>query len=143
MLIEFFAVREGALLPTKATIAAAGYDLAAHGEYYIAPGKTVIVWTGLRLAKQPFSVDMAIRPRSSLYKTGLIIPNAPGTLDGDYTGEIGILVSNVLSPTTVTVHHGQRLAQLVLTKPVFAELAFAEQVDSTADERGGFGSTGV
>lgn len=147
--VRFARLHDGAVLPIRATDRAVGYDLAIVGEHRMLAGETRLLPTGLALAAPlPEGCDLQIRPRSSLFiKHGLIIPNSPGTIDPDYTGEIKILVhrpyTNWLQSDGVPLHlnHGTRLAQLVFAAfhtpvPMFGEM-------EERAERGGFGHTGV
>ena len=135
---------EGLDLPTYQTTGAAGLDLVAA----LAPGHTLVlepgardlVPTGLALAL-PEGYEAQVRPRSGLaLRHGVTVLNAPGTVDSDYRGEVGvILVNHGTEPFAIT--RGTRIAQLVLT-PV-ARLAWVEGgLDDTARGAGGFGSTG-
>lgn len=135
-------------LPDYHTDGAAGADLRAnlppesraHG-LSIDPMARVLVPTGLRMAI-PEGHEVQVRPRSGLaLKHGVTLVNAPGTIDCDYRGEVGVIIINLGSePYTIT--HGERIAQIVVA-PVLRAM-FAEVVDLDETERGsgGFGSTG-
>lgn len=130
-------------LPEYATEGSAGLDLRANIEAAIVLQslERIIVPTGLYI-ELPIGYEAQIRPRSgTAYKKGLSIPNAPGTIDSDYRGEIGIIIVN-LSPEAVTIEPGERIAQMVIAK---YERIVWEEVDSLSDTdrgTGGFGSTG-
>ena len=130
-------------LPAAATAGAAGLDLLAalEAELSIAPGTRALVPTGVAIALPP-GFEAQVRPRSGLaLKHGVTVLNAPGTVDSDYRGEIGVvLVNHGAEPFTVT--RGMRIAQLVVapvTRVVWSE---SETLDDTARGAGGFGSTG-
>lgn len=135
-----------ARLPARATEGAFGYDLATVEEERIGPRETCVLPCGFQLAADlprtgVKGLAMLILPRSSLpLKHGLILPNAPGLIDADYAGPIGIIVHNLRDAECVLAA-GTRIAQAV-----FAELRFpALRETDTADAsrtRGGFGSTG-
>lgn len=136
-------------LPAYATEGAAGMDLQANlppprrGEgLRLAPGERALVPTGLALEIPP-GFEIQLRPRSGLaLKEGLTLLNAPGTIDCDYRGEIGVVVINHgLDP--VVIGHGARVAQMVLAPVVRAVWREAASVAATARGDGGFGSTGV
>lgn len=130
-------------LPAYATDGSAGLDLlaAVAAPVTIEPLARALIPTGIAIAL-PSDYELQIRPRSGLaLKHGISIPNSPGTIDSDYRGEIQIIVLNAgAEPFTIT--RGMRIAQAVLA-PV-ARLLWAEtdDLDSTAREAGGFGSTG-
>lgn len=108
----------------------------------LGPGQTVLVPTGLAIAIQP-GFECQVRTRSGLaLKNGIVVANSPGTIDSGYRGEIGVILHNT-SNVDFTIHHGDRIAQLVFA-PV-AEAAFFEQSELPDSKRGtgGFGSTGV
>jgi dUTP pyrophosphatase len=137
-------------LPAYATAGAAGADLRAclpagarAAGLTLDPGVRAAVPTGLILAI-PEGWEGQIRPRSGLaLRTGLILPNAPGTIDADFRGEVVVLLWNA-GAEPVTVAHGERIAQLVLA-PV-GRAGFVEgdegEVGTTARGTGGLGSTG-
>ena len=136
-------------LPGYATGGAAGMDVCAclapearAGGVTLAPGARALVPTGLVLAI-PEGYEVQVRPRSGLaLRHGITLLNAPGTIDSDYRGEVGVILAN-LGAEPFTVEHGMRVAQLVLA-PV-ARIAWDERGvlgDSTRGA-GGFGSTGT
>jgi dUTP pyrophosphatase len=90
----------------------------------------------------PAGYELQIRPRSGLAsKHGITIPNAPGTVDSDYRGEMIVALIN-LGQQPFTIEHGMRIAQMVLAPVCRARLEIAENLDETARGTGGFGSTG-
>lgn len=133
-------------LPSYQTAGAAGADLAADlsqtGEITLTPGQTVLVPTGLRL-QIPDGWEIQIRPRSGLaLKHGITLPNSPGTIDSDYRGPLGVILTN-LGIKPFTIRHGDRIAQMVLAPVWQAHFTLTETLDQTARGDGGFGSTGV
>jgi deoxyuridine 5'-triphosphate nucleotidohydrolase len=130
-------------LPGYATDGAAGMDLvAAVAEpVVIAPGQRVLIPTGLAIAL-PAGYELQVRPRSGLaLRHGIVLPNSPGTIDEDYRGEIQVIVLNTGSEP-FTVERGARIAQAVLAPVVRAAWHEVADLDSTARNAGGFGSTG-
>ena len=133
-------------LPSYQTADAAGADIRAclgMGEKVtIRPGERLAVPTGLSF-EIPEGHEIQVRPRSGLsLKTGLMVVNAPGTIDSDYRGEIKVILGNLGTGDEV-ISHGDRLAQIVLAPVLKAN--FIEESELTESERGsgGFGSTGV
>jgi deoxyuridine 5'-triphosphate nucleotidohydrolase len=130
-------------LPAYATDGAAGMDLlAAVAEpVVIASGQRVLIPTGLAIALPP-GYELQVRPRSGLaLRNGIILPNSPGTIDEDYRGEIQVIVLNTGSEPFV-VERGTRIAQAVLAPVVRAAWREVADLDVTARNEGGFGSTG-
>lgn len=134
---------EGLKLPAYATAGAAGMDLlAAVAEAItLAPGARVLVPTGLAIALPP-GHELQIRPRSGLaLKHGILLPNAPGTIDEDYRGELQVIVMNGGSEPFL-IERGMRIAQAVLAPVLRAEWNEVATLDDTDRGAGGFGSTG-
>ena len=134
---------EGLELPAYATSGAAGCDLkAAVGEpTTILPGERALVPTGIAIAV-PEGYEGQVRMRSGLaLKQGLILPNAPGTIDSDYRGEIRVIVANI-GREPVTISRGDRIAQLVLAPVERARLERVDNLPQSNRGAGGFGSTG-
>ncbi|MFT8674296.1 MAG: dUTP diphosphatase [Acetobacter sp.] len=131
-------------LPSYATQGAAGMDLLAaiDAPLVLEPGARALVPTGLRIAL-PAGYELQVRPRSGLaLKHGIVLPNAPGTIDEDYRGELGIIIMNAGAEPFV-IERGMRVAQGVLA-PVFrATWEECDTLDDTARGAGGFGSTGT
>ena len=131
-------------LPHYETIASAGMDLRANIEEAITlkPLDRTIVKTGLFI-ELPIGFEAQVRPRSGLAaKKGITVLNAPGTVDADYRGEIGVILVN-LSNEAFTIQNGERIAQLVIAKHERAEWIEVETLSETSRGEGGFGSTGV
>jgi dUTP pyrophosphatase len=100
-----------------------------------------ILPTGLRI-EIPAGYEVQIRPRSGLAaKFGLTIPNAPGTIDSDYRGPLGVIMAN-LGADPYTIRHGDRIAQMVVAPVVQARFAVVQTLGETARGTRGFGSTG-
>ena len=134
---------EGLDLPAYATEGSAGCDLraAVSTALVIAPGGRTLVPTGLAVAI-PEGFEGQVRMRSGLaLKMGLILPNAPGTIDSDYRGELCVLVANI-GAEPVEITRGDRIAQLVVAPVARARLERVEELPATKRHTGGFGSTG-
>lgn len=129
-------------LPTRQTAHAAGYDVAsAEPDFVLALGERRLVGTGLTF-EIPEGWEMQVRPRSGLaLKHGITLPNAPGTIDADYRGELRVILQNG-GAEPVTIKRGERIAQLVFARHESPALIEAESVSETARGAGGFGSTG-
>jgi dUTP pyrophosphatase len=132
-------------LPAYQTADAAGLDLVAavpaDAPVTLAPGARALVPTGLALALPP-GFEAQIRPRSGLaLKHGVTLLNSPGTIDADYRGEVGIIVIN-LGAEPFVIRRGERIAQMVVAPVVQVALVLADELDATARNAGGFGSTG-
>ncbi len=131
-------------LPHYETIASAGMDLRASitESRILKPLERTIVGTGLFI-ELPVGIEAQVRPRSGLAaKKGITVLNAPGTVDADYRGEIGVILVN-LSNEEFTINNGERIAQLVIAKHERAEWEQVEILSDTDRGSGGFGSTGV
>jgi len=131
-------------LPHYATEHSAGMDLRANLDVSItlAPGERKLIPTGLFL-ELPEGTEAQVRPRSGLaFKHGVTVLNAPGTIDADYRGEVGVLLINH-GQEPFEVKDGERIAQLVIAR--YVRVAFEEVVDLASSERGagGFGHTGT
>ena len=131
-------------LPQYATPQSAGLDLRANLEESITlkPLERRLIPTGLQVAL-PEGFEAQVRPRSGLaYKNGVTVLNAPGTIDADYRGDIGVILIN-MSNEDFVVDNGERIAQLVITKYNQAEWNLVTELSETDRGEGGFGSTGV
>jgi dUTP pyrophosphatase len=144
VVVEIKYLREGAVTPAYMTEHAAGMDLFAAIEdpLRLAPGQRALVPTGIALAL-PVGFEAQVRPRSGLaLKKGITLVNAPGTIDADYRGEIGVIVINH-GAEEVSIHSGDRIAQLVVAPVCRAVLRQVEELDETVRADGGFGHTGA
>ncbi|WBU90736.1 dUTP diphosphatase [Cellulophaga omnivescoria] len=130
--------------PSYETLASAGMDLRANiiEPITLKPLQRAIIKTGLFI-ELPVGYEAQVRPRSGLAaKKGVTVLNAPGTVDADYRGEIGVILVN-LSEEDFTVENGERIAQLVIAKHERAEWIEVTELSETARGEGGFGSTGT
>jgi dUTP pyrophosphatase len=129
--------------PARQTERSAGYDVCAANvePIVLAPGARAAVPTGLVMAI-PAGYEVQVRPRSGLaLKHGIIVPNAPGTIDSDYRGELKVILMN-LGQGPFEVRAGDRIAQLVVARSLAAEWKEVDELDETARADGGFGHTG-
>jgi dUTP pyrophosphatase len=136
---------EGLALPAYQSSHAAGLDLLAavpeDSPVILSPGQHALVPTGLTIAL-PSGYEAQVRPRSGLAsKHGVTVLNAPGTVDADYRGEIGVLLINH-GDTPFSIRRGERIAQMVIASVVRVELVPAVELSTTRRGSGGFGSTG-
>jgi dUTP pyrophosphatase len=136
---------EGLALPAYQSAHAAGLDLLAavpeDSPLTLAPGQHALVPTGLLIALPP-GYEAQVRPRSGLAaKHGVTVLNAPGTVDADYRGEIGVLLINHGS-APFAIRRGERIAQMVIAPVTRVELVAAATLSATERGSGGFGSTG-
>jgi dUTP pyrophosphatase len=130
-------------LPAPATEGSAGLDLRAAVDepLELRPGARALVPTGLKVAI-PSGYEGQVRPRSGLaWRQGVGLPNAPGTIDSDYRGELKVILMN-WSDAVVRISRGDRIAQLVISPVVRATLEPVDELDGTTRESGGFGHTG-
>lgn len=139
-------LREGAVLPRAQTEHAAGLDLSACPEDGLAitlePGDIALIPCGFRMAI-PHGYEAQVRPRSGLAtKYGISMPNAPGTVDSDYRGEMMVPLIN-LGREAFVVEPQMRIAQMVIAPVMRASIVETDELDETSRGGGGFGSTGV
>ncbi|MDP4606486.1 MAG: dUTP diphosphatase [Flavobacteriaceae bacterium] len=131
-------------LPQYETQASAGVDLRAYlpQPIVLKPMERVLIPTGLYL-ELPLGVEAQVRSRSGLaLKKGIAVLNAPGTVDADYRGEVGVILIN-LSTEDFPIQDGDRIAQLVLARHERASWQLVEELSSSDRGTGGFGSTGI
>ncbi len=131
-------------LPHYETKSSAGMDLRANidSEIILKPMERCLVKTGLFIAL-PTGYEAQVRPRSGLaLKKGITVLNAPGTIDADYRGEIGVILIN-LSNEDFIINDGDRIAQMVIAKYKQANWIEVQVLNDTKRGKGGFGSTGV
>lgn len=134
----------GLELPDYATAAAAGADLLAaiDQDIELGPLERRIVPTGISIAL-PVGFEAQVRPRSGLAaRNGVTVANAPGTIDADYRGEVGVILIN-LGKEPFRITRGMRIAQLVVARHARAVWREVSELGRTARGAGGFGSTGV
>jgi dUTP pyrophosphatase len=133
--------------PAKQSEFAAGYDIKADEDTVIKPGEWKLIHTNLYSYGDSETERIDIRPRSGLaYKNGITVLNSPGTIDADYSGEIGVLLINH-GQEVFEVKKGNRIAQMIIHS---SDIRFFESLDPEAarlennpKRRGGFGHTGV
>lgn len=134
-------VAPGGSLPEYATTGAAGADVRCLEGFTLEPGARLLAPTGLRVAV-PEGYELQVRPRSGLaFKHGITMANAPGTIDSDYRGEVGVILINH-GAEAVTFAAGDRIGQLVLAPVCRIAWVAVERLDDSARGEGGFGSTG-
>ena len=142
--VRFKRLRAGAQVPAYQTEHAAGLDLHAclEAPVTLAPGDIAMVPCGFAMAI-PHGFEGSVRPRSGLAtKHGISMPNAPGTVDSDYRGEMMVPLVN-LGRAAFTVEHGMRIAQMVIAPVARATVREVTELDGTERGAGGFGSTGT
>ncbi|OON86920.1 dUTP diphosphatase [Pyramidobacter sp. C12-8] len=134
--------RDDIPLPEYATDQAAGMDLRASEDLVLESGQIAGVGTGLHI-ELPAGYEAQIRPRSGLaLKHGISVPNAPGTIDADYRGEIRVILVN-LGREPFPIHAGDRIAQMVVAPVTRVIWQPSETLNETGRQSGGFGSTGT
>jgi dUTP pyrophosphatase len=142
--LRFLRLHPGAHVPCYQTGHAAGLDLHAclEGPVTLAPGDIALIPCGFAMAI-PHGFEGSVRPRSGLAtKHGISMPNAPGTVDSDYRGEMKVPLIN-LGREAFVVEHGMRVAQMVIAPVARATVREVDELDGTARGAGGFGSTGT
>jgi dUTP pyrophosphatase len=149
--VRFRLLSERASAPRYCSEFAAGMDLSAcleeGAEVVIEPGQVKLVSCGFAMAL-PLGYEAQIRPRSGLAtRFGISVPNAPGTIDADYRGEVKVALINLGAGTEAVgayrITHGMRIAQMVIAPVAHARVRVVESLDVTARGSGGFGSTGT
>ncbi|MDP7009399.1 MAG: dUTP diphosphatase [Phycisphaerales bacterium] len=141
--VKYKKLRETAVVPTYQTEHAAGMDLySANAEpITIAAGAISMIPLGFAMAL-PDHYEAQVRPRSGLgFKHGVTLPNAPGTIDADYRGEVSVPLINHGTKPFVVVQH-MRIAQMIIAPVVQASFEVVEELSETDRGAGGFGSTG-
>lgn len=143
--VQVLASAHGLPLPAYQTAHAAGMDLVAairdDAPMTLLPGHRALVPTGLIVAV-PAGYEAQVRPRSGLaLKHGITVLNAPGTVDADYRGEIGVILINHGAESFV-IRRGERIAQMILAPVTRGNLVVAASLSETERGSGGFGSTG-
>jgi len=141
-------------LPEYATKGSAGLDLKVDFKrtfgieeeqqinfIFLYPNQIKVFKTGLFI-EIPEGYELQIRSRSGLSIKGIIVVNAPGTIDRDYRGEIGLIIGNI-SINPYKINHGDKLAQAVLKKVEKIEWEKVEKLEETDRGVGGFGHTGI
>jgi len=142
--LELKRLRPSAVLPAYQSELAAGLDVSADldAPVTIEPGAIALIPCGFAMALPP-GFEAQVRPRSGLAtKHGISMPNAPGTIDADYRGEVKVPLIN-LGKAPFVVEHGTRIAQMVIARVEHAQVKEVEALTETARGSGGFGSTGT
>lgn len=142
--VQICKLSPNAIIPKYAHLTDAGADICAIEETKIEPGETKIIKTGIAVSI-PVGYEIQVRPRSGLsLRSGLRIANAPGTIDSDYRGEIGVIMTNT-NDIPYVIDEGMKIAQLVIS-PVpmirWEEVETVEDLGITERQADGFGSTG-
>ncbi len=128
-------------LPQYMTEEAAGFDLMADRAFELLPGARAVIPTGFSM-ELPKGYEGQVRPRSGLAaKHGVTVLNAPGTIDSDYRGEVGVILVN-LSDKLFSAKRGERIAQLIIAPVMQVDLVEVASLGATTRGAGGFGSTG-
>ena len=141
--VKYKKIREHAIVPSYQSEHAAGMDLYSANEDPISidPGEIALIPLGFAMAL-PDNYEAQVRPRSGLgTKFGVTLPNAPGTIDADYRGEVSVpLINHGKEPFVVETN--MRIAQMIVAPVVQASFEVVEELDETLRGAGGFGSTG-
>lgn len=143
LVIKILPHGEGLPFPAYASAGAAGIDLAAAVDQSLTlnPEHRALVPTGIAIAL-PEGYEGQVRPRSGLaLKHGITVLNSPGTIDGDYRGEVQVILAN-LGTEPVTIRRGDRIAQLVVAPVTRVEIERVADLPESERGAGGFGSTG-
>lgn len=130
-------------LPAYATVGSAGMDIRANLKESVTlqPLERNLISTGLYI-ELPFGYEAQIRPRSGMaINQGITCLNSPGTVDADYRGELKVILIN-LSNIEQVINHGDRIAQIIISKTEKAELVLVNQLNESQRGEGGFGHTG-
>ena len=142
--VQFQRLHPDAVLPDYHSTHAAGMDLAAclATPLELPPAEIRVVPCGFAMALPP-GFEAQVRPRSGLaVRHGITLPNAPGTIDADYRGEVRVPLIN-LGRDPFTIDPGMRIAQMIIARIARADGVEVERLDETDRGHGGFGSTGV
>lgn len=143
MKIKIKKLSDAATIPAYETVGSAGMDLYAclDRDMVLNPGDRKLISTGISI-ELPKGCHADVRSRSGLaIKEGIYVLNAPGLIDSDYRGELGVILHNT-SNNSFTVRHGMRIAQIVVMQSVYVEFDEVDQLGDTERGIGGFGSTG-
>jgi len=142
MSLEIARLKESAILPMRATPNAAGLDLFAAEPATLDPGQRCLIGTGIAIALQPWHVGF-VCPRSGMaLKNRVTVLNAPGVVDPDYRGEVGVILIN-LGDEPYQVLTGDRIAQLVIVPFACPTIVEVDALPGTKRGASGFGSTGA
>ena len=131
-------------LPSYESEGSSGMDIRANVKepVLLNPGEIKLIPTGFAVSV-PLGYEAQIRPRSGLaLKHGIGLVNSPGTIDSDYRGEVGIIMTNWGSES-FSIRRGDRIAQMIISKVYKADFVVADNLDETSRGQGGFGHTGI
>lgn len=131
-------------LPAYESKGSSGMDIRADvkAPILLNPGEIKLIPTGFALSV-PLGYEVQIRPRSGLaLKHGVGLVNSPGTIDSDYRGEVGIIMTN-WGPEPFAIKRGDRIAQMIISRVFQADLVETDDLDDTSRGQGGFGHTGI
>ena len=140
MKVKIALTEPDAKMPRRMSDGAAGFDLFANRTMAVHRGETAKIPCGFRI-EVPEGYEAHIRPRSGYGSRGILVPNAPGTIDSDYRGEVCVLLLNI-SGDALQIRRGDRIAQMVIQAVPQVELVEVEDLAATERGSGGFGSTG-
>jgi len=139
-IVKFQRLNPDAVIPEKASLGAAGFDLVSVEDATIKPMDRAVISTGIAMEVPP-GFEAQVRPRSGLAaKYGVTVLNSPGTIDSDYRGEVKVILQN-FGPTFV-VKKGERIAQVVIQRVPSIQFETVEELTDTTRGTGGLGSTG-
>lgn len=142
MTLKFKRTHPDAIAPTRGSVKASGLDLSSLVDTILKPGETKIIPTGI-IFDIPEGYEIQVRARSGLSaKTSLRVANGIGTVDQDFTGQVGVIMWNA-GPDTMVISRGDRIAQAVLCPVVLAEPHEVAYVRETERGSNGYGSTGI
>jgi dUTP pyrophosphatase len=142
MSLEIARLKESATLPSRATPDSAGMDLCATETVTLYPGERRLIGTGVAMALAPWHVGL-VCPRSGMAeRAGITVLNAPGVIDPDYRGEVGVILVNT-GDEPYKVEAGARIAQLVIVPFASPRIIEVDALPGTKRGAGGFGSTGA
>ena len=142
MIVKIKTLSENAKVPEYATTGSAGVDLSSAVSLTIEPGKIALVKTNISI-EMPANIEAQIRSRSGLaIKNGIFVLNAPGTIDSDYRGDVGVILAN-FGENAFVVNVGDRIAQMVFAKVIKPNFSTSTELSETIRGDGGFGHTGV
>ena len=131
-----------AILPSMATAGAAGFDLCAVDGQLLMPQTPTLIKTGISMAIPDGFVGMVCSRSGLALKKGVFVLNAPGIIDSDYRGDVGVILFNT-SALPVTISKGDRVAQILFTPLAVLPLVEVNELTETVRGEGGFGSTNI
>ena len=142
MQLKIKRLTDTAIAPSYAHEGDAGMDLCADMDVVLYSGKSALVKTGIAIAV-PVGHEAQVRPRSGLaLKRQITVLNTPGTIDSGFRGEVGVILINH-GKEVVSIKKGDRIAQLVITPVIRAEIEEVQELAASVRGEGGFGSTGI